>query len=351
MSAGPGGGGQAATGQAATGQAGGGASSAVIDQAMTATEGTRTVARWIASSLGAVPSLTVLAAIIRAPGDYGFDGGRLTAGVLLAAGGALIGVLAFAWVALPVYLEDSKLKDLDLRRIPGQPYSRFDQFSEVLERLRTAAAQAEYEATAALAEADGAGAAARQLDAAAKTAEGEADAAPLDAGLRAAATAPRARADQAAAQAAAKASAAAVAASASSMWQTQIARRDSIRMDAYQLKASDVVRVRFMVACGAAVLAVGLIAVGVVEIGLAPNTKPGAGPAPVSLVTLQLTKAGQDALKCNLATLKALRTGGTAAAPTVITFPVPGCPSQTVVFTTTSQTPLGKVSAAPPAGG
>lgn len=261
-------------GQTDPGQSSGSASSAVIDQAITAANGTRAVARWIASSLGAIPSLAVLASIVRAPGDSGFDTSQLALGVALASAGAVLGVLSFAWVALPVPLEDKDLKDLDLRRIPGQPYTGFDQFSQSLERLRAAAAREQYDAATALDDANQAKATADTLDAAAKTAEEKAAAAPDDATLRDAAAAARAGADQADAQASAKMAAATTAGDSATRWQAQIARRDSIRMDAYQLEASDVVRERFKAACLSAVVAVGLIAAGIVMLGVAPNTKP-----------------------------------------------------------------------------
>jgi hypothetical protein len=343
------GGNPGSNGQTDPGQASAGVSSPVIDQAVTAADGTRVVARWIASSLGAIPSLAVLASIVRAPGDSGFDTGQLALGVSLAATGALLGVLAFAWVALPVPLEDKDLKNLDLRRIPGQPYTRFDQFSESLERLRAAAAQQQYDAASALDESNQVQAAAQALDATANTAQEKAAAAPGDTTLAAAAAAARADAAQADAQAKVKMAAATAAGDSAARWQAQITRRDSIRMDAYQLKASDVVRERFKAACLSAVVAVGLIAAGIVMLGIAPNTQP--APVPVSLVTLKLNKAGQHALGCSRLSIQALRTGGSPSAPTVITLPVPGCPSRTLVFTTTTQTSLGKVSVVQPTGG
>jgi hypothetical protein len=46
-----------------------------------------------------------------------------------------------------------------------------------------------------------------------------------------------------------------------------------------------------------------------------------------------------------------LRTGGTDAAPTVITLPEPGCPSRTLTFTTSEPEPLGVVKAVKPVEG
>ena len=337
---------------ASAGQASGAAPSVVVDQAVTAADGTRATARWIASSLGAIPSLAVLASIVRAPGDSGFDPGILALGVALAALGAVIGVLGFAWVAVPVPLEDKDLRTLDLRRIPGQPYTSFSEFNETLNKLRAAGAQLEFQAAEAQGDADSAKAAAGQSEATAKTAAEKAAAAPGDTTLRDAAAEARTAADRADAAASEKAAMAAAESASAATWLAQVSRRDSIRRDAYQLKASDVVRSRFKDACWGSVLAVGLIAAGVVLLGLAPKANPAPAPAParLSLVTLKLSTAGQHALGCTAKSLQALRTGGTASAPAVITLPVPGCPSRAVVFTTVSRTALGKVAASHPAG-
>ena len=212
------------------------ASSVVIDQAVTAADGTRAAARWIASSLGAIPSLAVLASIVRAPGDSGFDPGVLALGVALAALGAVIGVLGFAWVAVPVPLEDKDLRTLDLRRIPGQPYTSFGEFNETLNKLRAAGAELEFQANEALGDADRAKAAADGSEAAAKTAAQKAAAAPADITLRDAAAQARTAADRAGAEASAKAATAAADGVAAATWLAQVSRRDSIRRDAYQLR-------------------------------------------------------------------------------------------------------------------
>ena len=322
------------------------AAPAFVDEAVAAAEGTRTAARWIASSLGAIPSLAVLAAIVRAPGDSGFDPTKLAVGVALAAVGALIGVLGFAWVIAPVPLEDKDVADVDLTLIPGQPFTTFGALNQELAQLRRGAAEMESRATASLVAAKRAEALAQSKEATAKAAEAEAQAASADAELQARARAARASADEAAAEAAAAAATAAADSTELTQWQTQVARRDSIRQDAYRLKAASKVGTRYLVARWGAVLSVALVAAGVVLLGLAPNpTAPALAP-PLRLVTLTLSKAGQQALGCRARSLQALQTGGSASAPTVITLPAPGCPSRAVVFSTTTTTSLGTYSVA-----
>jgi hypothetical protein len=321
------------------------AAPAFVDEAVAAAEGTRTAARWIASALGAIPSLAILASIVRAPGDTGFDATKLAVGVALAAGGAIIGVLGFAWVIAPVPLEDKDVADVDLTRIPGQPFTSFGELNQELARLRRGAADLESRATSSLVAAKRTEALAQSEEAAAKAAEAEAQAAPADTELQARAQATRASADGAAAEAAAAAATAAADSAELTQWQTQVARRDSVRFDAYRLKAASTVGMRYLVArCGAA-LSVALVAAGVVLLGLAPNLK-GAPPAPSPrLVTLTLSKAGQQALGCRLRSLQALQIGGSSSAPAVITLPTPGCPSRAVVFSTTTTKSLGSYSA------
>lgn len=325
-------------------------SSVVVDEAVAAAQGTRSAALWIASALGAIPSLAVLASIVRAPGDSGFDPAKLALGVALAALGAVIGVLGFAWVMLPVPLEDSDVRKLDLKRIPGQPYTTFDSLDSDLEKLRQAATEREYQATQALASAKRLQAQARQAEATAKEAEEKASAAPADTVLNTAATEARARADRAKTEAAAKEAAAAADADELSIWMAQVSRRDAVRRDAYRLRAADVVRHRFMAACFGAVAAAGLIAAGVVLLGLAPNAKTTETSALPRLVTLTLNGAGHRTLRCQVRSLQALQTGGSASAPTVITLPTSSCPSRTVVFTTAPPHALGTVSVPPTVG-
>jgi hypothetical protein len=333
------------------GQGDGAASPAVVDEAVAAADGTRAAARWIASALGAIPSLAVLASIVRAPGGSGFDPTKLAVGVGLAALGAVIGVLGFAWVLVPVPLQDSDIRNLDLKRIPGQPYTTFDELDKQLQELRQAATAEEYQATQALADAQRAEAQAQRDDAAATAAEAKAAAAPADNDFKSGAEQARARADRAKAEAAAQTAEAAADADALSTWTAQISRRDAIRRDAYRLKAADVVRSRFARACLAAVVSVGLIAAGVVLLGLAPNPPAATAPALPRLVTLTLSSAGRQALHCPAQSLQALQTGGNASAPTVITLPAPGCPSRTIVFTTVPPRPLGTVSVPQPMSG
>src|SRR4051794_26510552 len=116
----------------------------VVDTARDAAAGTRAAAKWMASALGAVPSLAIIGAIVRDPGEGGFDATELAVGVGLAALGAILGVLAFARVIAPVRVEDKNVEDAHLKRIPGQPYDKADDLKTNLETLRALSASAEF---------------------------------------------------------------------------------------------------------------------------------------------------------------------------------------------------------------
>jgi hypothetical protein len=249
----------------------------VVDEASAAAAGTRTAARWIASALGSIPSLAVLASVVRAPSEAGFDAAELAAGVALAALGGIIAVLGFARVIAPVPLEDSDLRDLDLRRIPGQPYASFDELDRDLADLRAAAVEAEYGAARSLRVSQRALLEAQRAAAAANEAEAAAAVEPGGAELERRARDARRLAEEKQRIAAARELEATHAAGPAT-WDQQLARRDAIRTKAYRLKAADEVGRRYRQAQFAAGVAVALIAAGIVLLGLAPESNPaGAG--------------------------------------------------------------------------
>ncbi len=251
----------------------------VVDQAVAAAEGTRTAARWIASSLGAIPSLAVLASIVRTPGSGGFDPAKLALGVALAALGAVTGVLLFAWVIAPVPLEDKHLRTLKLTRIPGQPYTGFDELNGHLESVRAVAADKAHAIDGEIVDVKTTEAEALAAGRAAQDAEKRSAEFPGEAELKEKAQEARERASRLQSAAAEVAAAVAAHTEALTIWTTHLARLDEVRQDAYRLKAADVVRRRYLIARCGAVLSVALIASGVVLLGLAPVPAGHAGSA------------------------------------------------------------------------
>jgi hypothetical protein len=315
----------------------------ISDSVFAAAEGTRATARWIATALGAVPSLAVLAAIVRAPGDAGFDGVKLGVGVGLAALGALVAILGFAWVIAPLSLEDTHLNDVNLKRIFGQPYTSIAELNESIEDVSAELSTADLRAIRASAKSQEAATRASEAEAEAKAAE---EAASGDPGQLPAAARARAEADKAESEAASAARTAAYWTGELTLRTNQLNRRNEIRRDAYLLKAADEVSRRYKWSLLVVALAVAAIATGIVSLGLAP--KPKAEAAPVTLVKLSPNEAGRLALSCSDATVLALKVGGTDAAPEVITLPTAACPPMRITFTIDDPAPLGKVEVVEP---
>jgi hypothetical protein len=313
----------------------------VVDDARVAAAGTRNASRWLASALGAIPSLAVVGTVIAAPGDAGWDAPKLWVGVLLAAAGASLGVLAFARVIAPVPLEDSKVK-VDITRLPGHSFATFQNLREDAERVRQAAAQQAHDAASAEVTAKRAEAMAAEREAIALAAKTASEAKPNDAELEARAREARSAADESRNTAIEHRAEAAAEDAEKANWIGQLAERDQLRQWAYGLQASETVGKRFLEARIAAVFAVALVAVGIVLVALAPKPKQASNA--LSLVTLSLNETGKSTIGCGADSVQALKIGGTDAAPEVITFPSRGCTAKTLTFTT-EKPPLGSVKA------
>ncbi|MGW4892524.1 hypothetical protein ACWEQL_09690 [Kitasatospora sp. NPDC004240] len=214
-----------------------------------------------------------------------------------------------------------------------------------MQKVRTAAAEKDLKAKQSCGAANAADADAQQAEAVATAAEVAAAAAPDSEVLRRRAQETRANATDKQLLASGKARAAEAEETSLAVWLDQVSRREAIRRDAYRLKATDVVGRRYRQALVAAIASMLMIAGGVTLLGLAPRPKETVQLP--RLVTLTLDDAGQKALGCTAHTLQALQTGGSAAAPTVITLATPDCPARTVKFTITPPQPLGTVTVVP----
>lgn len=261
-------------------------SSLVVDEAVDAAAGTRSAARWMASALGGIPSLAILGSIVRAPGDVGFDALELALGVALAALGAIVGVLGFARVIAPVPLEDDDVRGIDLARVPGQPYATFDELDEHIAAAYVSATQSEGQLDQSSAKSLAAQVEALCAEDYALLLEREA--ARASAGADLVARAERVREEAESKRRAATVTEITTAGDRDSLavWTIQLARAHAIRRDAYRLTAADEVGRRYLHARIAAAVAVGLIAAGVVLLGLAPKTRP--VPSPIGAASLSV---------------------------------------------------------------
>lgn len=312
----------------------------VVDEARSAADGTRQTARWIASAFAGIPTIGVLAALVRAPGDKGFDPLPLFAGIALSAAGAVLGIFAFGRVLAPVPLAEKDLKDaLDLTGIPGHPFKTYGPLAKELKTLRTVLGPKLVESADAVAEADRAKAIAAEMEAQAAAAEkaaSEASASPATKrrafALRDAANAKKLTAAELTAVASFRdASAVTI--------RHQIEAREQIRGEAMRLLAADAVTESFRKTRDAVMTAAALVVLGVFFLAIAPRTE--AQQAAATLVTLSLNPTGQDVLGCEVDTLQAIRIGGDDETPEVITLPTDDCPSQVVKFHTSDPARLG----------
>ena len=301
----------------------------------------------MAAAFAGIPSLTVIGALVRAPGDLGFNEDLLIAGVALAALGALVGILAFAQVLAPARLVDTSISDGVMNNLPEARFASYAALREGLEETRDDVGAKRVLASDESGRATAAEALAVQAEAAAKLANelvGDEKPPPADKVAEAA----RAQANARTLRADAGVAAATAALSAKDLELTEqiLDSLETLRRGAYGLQAGETVQQRFTNANYWSVLAVAAVAAGVICLALAPNSKD-PEPAPASsLVTLTLTADGQEALGCHATTVDALEVGGEDDAPTVIVLPGGGCPVRAIKFTTADPTPLGTVKGA-----
>jgi hypothetical protein len=261
------------------------AESAIVDDALHAADATRTTARWLASALGAVPSLAVVASIVRAPGNGGFDAVLLSIGVGLAAAGAVVGVLAFARVLAPAALEDADVSKVSFVRLQGQSFESWQKLADQLRNVRQNETTFAVKANAAKRAAKLAEAEAELTAAELEAAEKRAADAPNDTDLKLAAHVAREADLKARRKAVHAADMARSRADDHQVMLIQLERLFAIRRDAYRLAATDEVGDRFRKAQMAAVLAAALITAGVILLGLAPKEAPPDKPQPTTTQT------------------------------------------------------------------
>jgi hypothetical protein len=323
----------------------------VVEDALSAAEGTRKAAQWMASALAGVPSLAIVASIVSGPGDNGFDTTELAWGIALAAFGVALGIYVFARVITPLSLEDFSLESFSMARVPDSPCDTYSELETVISSFHSTLASAGAKlanakriAAKAVAEAAVAQSALTiAMERAKDTSGDDADKARraqqvVDATLHA-------EAKRGAAETAEGEFKALLITYERS--QGQLAAAETLRQDVYRLKTADEVRSRFDTARYAFWVVVACVAAGLVLVGIAPKEAPPTAMAP-ALVTLSLNQKGQEKVGCSIATLQALKVGGDEKTPVVITLPTPACPSRTVNFTTAEPEPLGTVTPVEP---
>jgi hypothetical protein len=324
----------------------------VVDNALQAAAGTRRTARWVASALATLPTLTVLGAFVRAPGERGFDWFPLALGILLVTGGAALGLYALARVFEPVPLTDDDLTDETVKAVPSSTVTSKEELLDDITRLNDAIGQSGGDVSDKMAEAKGAEAAAASSEAQAIRAEAAAKAKPKNDALKRKAERLRAEADAAAEDARAMAALAAEKEARLTFDREQLERRLSTKQQAYLLLASTKVGDRFADALQVLLpAALGLVAFGLIFLALAPKEKEDDSDKAeaVALVELTLNDAGRDVIECDVQTLQALQITADEKAPTVITLPTADCPnSRVLAFPTEDEPRLGTLEPVEP---
>jgi hypothetical protein len=311
-----------------------------------AAAGLRTTARWVAGAFAGIPSLAIVGSLVRAPGDAGFDAWLLGFGIFLAAIGAYTGIQAFARVLAPLGLADDTISDAVMEDLPETRFATYAELREELERGRDGvgaasanAADAEGWAAAAKAEADAAEAVAKTL---AEMKEGDQPDEDTVAARRFAREKSR--------EAGRRAAGAAIRKNELSLSTEILGAYETQRRRAYLLQAGETVGKRFADSNKWAFVAVVLVSIGIFLLALAPNEKrPEAEPP--TLVTLDLTAEGVEALGCEASEIPALRVGGASGEPTMIVLPGGPCPARTVKFREAKPKPLGRATEVKPVGG
>jgi hypothetical protein len=298
------------------------------------------------AAFAGIPSLAIVAALIKGPGEAGYDELLLGLGIAAAAIGALVGILAFAEVFAPVALTDKRLSDFRMVRIAGLPKD-IGSFRQLLKRIGEAdgaLSQAERTAMTTGPAADVAKEAAAEAEKRAEVAEKRASEPDATEEAKQQARVARENADAARLAANEASLTAGLAKADVEAASARLKRFEALKTTAYRLEAGEIVRLRFVDARAFSILAVLLVALGIGLMAVAPEEEePSAQPV---LVSVTLTDKGREALNCDLASITALRVGGSDAKPSIITFPQGSCARVFANFPTTGKAPWGSVTPA-----
>ena len=319
----------------------------VADEAVFAAEQTRKTSAWLASALGAIPSLAIVGALVRAPGDYGFDDDELKLGIALAAAGAVVGILAFARVMAPLKLTNKSLQKFEVDRLPGHHFTSTAELLEEIDLLKSAVRHERLDAAESRREAEDAKAAAAEAEKDAIEAEAAAKAAPADAAKQAQAVDKRRIADTKKQETDSAVAHAAEQAITPQIWDNEIRARERLRADALRLTAADTVGRRYFWARVIAVLSVALVAAGIYYLALAPieKTQTSTQTSDLTLVDWTPTAEGKVVLGCDVASIRGLQVSGDDKALQVVTLPTDECPDPKLIgFPEETETPLGPVT-------
>jgi len=302
----------------------------VVEDAANSAAGLRSTARWVASALGAIPSLAILATLLKPPEDTQFDQGRLFVALALAGGAAILGIVCFSRVLRPAQLTKEDLDGFDLKKLPGSPFKDIDELRDSTDGAQQVVAVKRGEVEDADADAAFAKAESDQAKAAMEAVERSLKDNPTNPELQELARTKRESWSELDLQSRVKAAQAASGRHVLHGKEHQLNARLALLRDAYRLKTTEIVASRYedaLIACGFAVAA---IVLSVYLLLTAPQKEE--TPFAPTLVKLNLNDTGMQALGCDSQDVAAIQIAETDKGPRVITLPQEGCPSVVVVF-------------------
>jgi hypothetical protein len=321
----------------------------VAEDAGDAAAGLRGTARWIASAFAAIPSLTILATLLKAPEGETFDNTRLFWALFFAALGVLIGITAFARVLRPGQATKSDVDGFDMSRLSNSPFPSIDDLRNAALGFRDAVAEKSIAVADLEADSERAKAASKEATTALELVEKQLKENPSDLGLQQLAAAKRQEWVAASTKAAAATAAAASAARSLKETQAQLKAREDLLNEVYGLKTSDIVAGRYRTAVAAAWFAVAFVGLGLFLLMTSTVDKT---PFEATLVKLSLEQPGKDLLGCpQTTTVYGIQVAKTDDGPRVITLPQADCPSKAVIFKTAKEANLGKLEVVKSLGG
>jgi hypothetical protein len=112
-----------------------------LEDAQSAAAGYRRVGETIVAVAAAIPALSLLSSLVRAPSDAGFDKLDLGIGVAFAVLGTFVAVGVAAYLRMPAAIEDSQLEDFPMARVPFAVDSDYPTLKQEITRISGSVAE------------------------------------------------------------------------------------------------------------------------------------------------------------------------------------------------------------------
>jgi hypothetical protein len=111
----------------------------VVDDAVGSVASYRRLGQVYVTLLAGIPGATLLAGIIKAPGENGFDAWDLVIGLVLVAIAVALGLTLVTWLRAPIELKDGDLEGFEMARILGARHAKYNDLLGHIQRLANTA--------------------------------------------------------------------------------------------------------------------------------------------------------------------------------------------------------------------